>query len=73
MISNGLTQSLPLKFFYAGPMFRYERPQKGRMRQLHQIGIEYLGRATGWRMPKSLPAARVFSLVWVFSTAVGCT
>ena len=27
MISNGLTQSLPLKFFYAGPMFRYERPQ----------------------------------------------
>ena len=43
MISNGLTQSLPLKFFYAGPMFRYERPQKGRMRQFHQIGIEFLG------------------------------
>ncbi|MGB2294363.1 MAG: histidine--tRNA ligase [Candidatus Puniceispirillum sp.] len=43
MISGGLTQSLPLKFFYAGPMFRYERPQKGRMRQFHQIGIEYLG------------------------------
>ena len=43
MISGGLTQSLPLKYFYAGPMFRYERPQKGRMRQFHQIGIEYLG------------------------------
>jgi len=43
MISNGLTQSLPLKYFYAGPMFRYERPQKGRMRQFHQVGIEYLG------------------------------
>lgn len=43
MISNGLTQSLPLKYFYAGPMFRYERPQKGRMRQFHQIGIEYIG------------------------------
>lgn len=43
MISNGLTQSLPLKYFYAGPMFRYERPQKGRMRQFHQIGIEFLG------------------------------
>lgn len=43
MISNGLTQSLPLKYFYAGPMFRYERPQKGRMRQFHQIGVEYLG------------------------------
>lgn len=47
MISNGLTQSLPLKFFYAGPMFRYERPQKGRMRQFHQIGIEYLGPQDG--------------------------
>jgi histidyl-tRNA synthetase len=47
MISNGLTQSLPLKFFYAGPMFRYERPQKGRMRQFHQIGIEFLGPREG--------------------------
>lgn len=43
IISNGLTQSLPLKYFYAGPMFRYERPQKGRMRQLHQIGVELFG------------------------------
>lgn len=43
VISNGLTQSMPLKFFYAGPMFRYERPQKGRMRQLHQIGVELFG------------------------------
>lgn len=42
-ISGGLAQSLPLKFFYAGPMFRYERPQKGRQRQFHQIGIELLG------------------------------
>ena len=47
MISNGMTQSLPLKYFYAGPMFRYERPQKGRMRQFHQIGIEYLGPQDG--------------------------
>jgi histidyl-tRNA synthetase len=43
MISGGLTQSLPLKYFYTGPMFRYERPQKGRMRQFHQVGVEYLG------------------------------
>ena len=43
LISNGLTQSLPQKFFYSGPMFRYERPQKGRMRQFHQIGCEYIG------------------------------
>lgn len=43
IISNGLTQSTPLKYFYAGPMFRYERPQKGRLRQLHQIGVELFG------------------------------
>lgn len=43
LISGGLAQQLPLKFFYHGPMFRYERPQKGRMRQFHQIGVELLG------------------------------
>lgn len=42
-ISNGLQQSLPFKCFYAGPAFRYERPQKGRLRQFHQIGCELLG------------------------------
>jgi histidyl-tRNA synthetase len=43
LISGGLARDLPLKFFYAGPMFRYERPQKGRLRQFHQTGIELLG------------------------------
>ncbi|HUN48949.1 MAG TPA: histidine--tRNA ligase [Stellaceae bacterium] len=43
VISNGLTQNLPLKFFAAGPMFRYERPQKGRFRQFHQIDVELIG------------------------------
>jgi len=43
LISGGLQQSLPCKFYYQGPMFRYERPQKGRQRQFHQIGIELLG------------------------------
>ena len=42
-ISNGLAQSLPLKLFYRGPMFRHERPQKGRLRQFHQVGVELLG------------------------------
>lgn len=46
IISNGLTQSLPQRWFYAGPMFRYERPQKGRMRQFHQIGCELIGPAS---------------------------
>ncbi len=43
VVSAGLLQSLPVKFFYAGPMFRYERPQKGRLRQFHQIGVEIIG------------------------------
>jgi histidyl-tRNA synthetase len=43
LISGGLSQNLPLKFFYTGPMFRHERPQKGRLRQFHQIGVELLG------------------------------
>ncbi|MFQ5774849.1 MAG: histidine--tRNA ligase [Kiloniellaceae bacterium] len=42
-ISGGLAHQLPLKVFYAGPMFRYERPQKGRQRQFHQIDVELLG------------------------------
>ena len=42
-ISNGWQQHLPLKLFAAGPMFRYERPQKGRLRQFHQIDVEILG------------------------------
>ncbi|ONG45823.1 histidine--tRNA ligase [Pseudoroseomonas deserti] len=46
LVSNGLTQGgLPRKVFYTGPMFRYERPQKGRYRQFHQIGAEIMGAA----------------------------
>ena len=45
VITNGLTQDCRCKLFYDGPMFRYERPQKGRLRQFHQIGIELLGAA----------------------------
>jgi histidyl-tRNA synthetase len=43
ILSGGLIQNAPLKFFYGGPMFRYERPQKGRFRQFHQIGVELIG------------------------------
>lgn len=46
VISNGLSHSVPLKLFYNGPMFRYERPQKGRQRQFHQIGMELIGPAS---------------------------
>jgi len=43
-VENGLQQwPSPVKLFYLGPQFRYERPQKGRYRQFHQIGAELLG------------------------------
>ena len=42
-VSNGLAQHAPIKAFYKGPMFRHERPQKGRQRQFHQIGVELIG------------------------------
>ena len=45
IISNGLSQEMPFKSFYHGPMFRYERPQKGRLRQFHQVGVECFGMA----------------------------
>ncbi len=44
-ISNGQMQNVPFKAFAHGPMFRYERPQKGRQRQFHQIDIELIGAA----------------------------
>src|SRR5215470_14797895 len=43
VLSDGLVQHAPLKFFMSGPMFRYERPQKGRFRQFHQIDVELIG------------------------------
>ena len=43
LLSNGLASQLPLKLFALGPAFRYERPQKGRLRQFHQFDAEILG------------------------------
>ncbi len=43
-LENGLTrQPGVLKFYYLGPMFRYDRPQAGRYRQFHQVGVEAIG------------------------------
>lgn len=44
-ITNGWQQHAPLKIATHGPLFRYERPQKGRYRQFHQIDAEILGAA----------------------------
>jgi len=65
LVSNGLTQSLPQKVFYAGPMFRYERPQKGRYRQFHQIGAELIGPA------EPLADAEIIVLGWHTLQALG--
>jgi histidyl-tRNA synthetase len=65
LVSNGLTQSLPQKVFYAGPMFRYERPQKGRYRQFHQIGLELIGPA------EPLADAEVIACGWSILVALG--
>ena len=42
-LNAGLIQDIPKRFSYFGPMFRYERPQKGRLRQFKQFGVECLG------------------------------
>jgi histidyl-tRNA synthetase len=65
LVTNGLTQSLPQKVFYAGPMFRYERPQKGRYRQFHQIGLELIGPA------EPLADAEAIACGWDILTALG--
>ena len=65
LVTNGLTQSLPQKIFYTGPMFRYERPQKGRYRQFHQIDMEIIGPA------EPLADAEVIAAGWSILQALG--
>ena len=45
-VQHGLLSQGAQKLWYSGPMFRYERPQAGRQRQFHQIGVEWLGVAS---------------------------
>ena len=42
-LQHNLLYNAPQRLYYSGPMFRHERPQKGRYRQFHQVGIEALG------------------------------
>lgn len=67
IISNGLTQKVPLKFYSCGPMFRYERPQKGRYRQFMQTGVELVGAA------EPLGDVEVIALAQHFLTEIGLT
>lgn len=64
-ISHGMQDAAPCKFFYTGPAFRYERPQKGRLRQFHQAGIELLGAA------EPMADVEVIALAWHMLGALG--
>lgn len=65
-LEHGLTANgQSSKLYYAGPMFRYERPQKGRMRQFWQIGAESLG------MAEPTSDAEVIAMLVDFFAAVG--
>jgi len=55
----------PVRLFYIGPMFRYERPQKGRQRQFHQIGAEVLG------SPEPLTDAETIHMLWLLLDTLG--
>jgi len=60
VIENKLyLENLPLKLFYIGSMFRYERPQKGRMREFVQIGVEAIG---------SYTPALYAEIIWLLNT-----
>jgi histidyl-tRNA synthetase len=57
-IQHGLLAKGPQRLWYGGAMFRYERPQKGRRRQFHQIGLELLGVAD------ALSDAEAIAIAW---------
>ena len=66
-IQHGLLSQGAQRLWYGGPMFRYERPQGGRQRQFHQIGIEFLGFAD----PRS--DVEAIAIAWDLLEALGIT
>ena len=65
-LTHGLQTTAPFqKLLYLGPMFRYEKPQKGRYRQFHQYGIEAIG-----SLDPSLDA-EVIAFAWTLMTDLG--
>ena len=65
IVQHGLLNNGPQRLWYRGPMFRYERPQAGRQRQFHQIGVEFVGLST------VMSDAEVISIAWDFLRDVG--
>lgn len=64
-LQHGLLSQGSQKLWYAGPMFRYERPQAGRQRQFHQIGVEWLG------VSSARSDVEVIALAWDLLAALG--
>jgi histidyl-tRNA synthetase len=60
-----IAAGFPERLYYLGPMFRHERPQKGRQRQFHQIGAELLGAS------EPLADAETIEMVWALLDALG--
>ncbi|WP_320675185.1 histidine--tRNA ligase [Prochlorococcus sp. MIT 1341] len=58
VLENGLLSQGIQRLWYGGPMFRYERPQAGRQRQFHQIGVEYIG------LNQARSDAEVIAIAW---------
>ena len=64
-VQHGLLSQGAQKLWYAGPMFRYERPQAGRQRQFHQIGVECLG------VSSARSDVEVIALAWDLLASLG--
>jgi len=65
-IEAGLDRSDPeQRFFYCGPMFRYERPQKGRYREFYQFGVEFFA---GWLTEYSLSVDNLFIFLIIMAS-----
>ncbi len=67
VLEHNMLQTLPLKLYYRGPIFRYERPQKGRYRQAHQWGVECFG------VPGPAADAEIIALGIEAMRAIGIT
>jgi len=66
-LHRSIAAGYPERFYYIGPMFRHERPQKGRQRQFHQIGVEVLGAS------EPLADAETIQMVDLFLEQLGVT
>ncbi len=66
-LEHNLFSQGPQRLYYVGPIFRYERPQKGRYRQAHQFGVE----CTGFSGPEA--DAEVIALAWELVRSYGLT